>query len=178
MKEIWKDIKDFEGLYQVSNLGRVKSLGKSWDLQNGKSFSKPEKIMIGGFNTFGYRHVTLMKNNKQYCKKIHRLVAEAFLDNPNNYPQVNHKNGIKTDNYVSNLEWCNQSHNMQHALSIGLKTMRTCENASRAILTNAQVLEIRQLKDKLTGIEIAKIYGVSKHTIYNIFTNRTWYDLN
>jgi len=178
MEEIWKDIKDFEGLYQVSNFGRVKSLAKSWNLQNGKYFSKEEKIMIGGFNTFGYRHVTLMKNNKAYCKKIHRLVAEAFLDNPNNYPQVNHINGIKSDNRLENLEWCNQSHNMQHAMSIGLKTMRTCEKASRAILTNAQVLEIRQLKDKLTGVEIAKIYNVSKHTIYNIFRNRSWYDLN
>ena len=103
MEEIWKDKKDYEGLYQVSNWGRVKSL----------KFGK-EKILKPQKDTSGYLCVTLCKNNNQCQFKVHRLVAEAFIPNPNNYKEVNHKDENKTNNVVTNLEWCDRKYNQNY----------------------------------------------------------------
>lgn len=110
MKEIYKDIEGFGGLYQVSNFGRVKSL----------KFGK-ERVLKCGVDVGGYHRVNLYKNGKMYDKHIHRLVAETFVDNPNNLECVNHINGIKTDNRVGNLEWCTCKENIVHAVKTGLK---------------------------------------------------------
>lgn len=117
MKEIWKDIKGFENLYQVSNLGRIKSLGN-------KSNHKRDIIMKQTLNYKGYLQLCLRKDNKSYHFVVHRLVAGAFIPNPDNLPQVNHISGIKTDNSVSNLEWCNNSYNQLHANKMGLNKNR------------------------------------------------------
>lgn len=100
MEEIWKDIKGYEGLYQVSNLGRVKSLG------NGK-----EKIRKTNISSNGYLSLILVKNKKGKNFSVHRLVAEAFIDNPDNLPCVNHKDENKLNNCVDNLEWCTKQYN-------------------------------------------------------------------
>lgn len=102
-KEIWKDILGYEGLYQVSNFGRVKSL----------KFGK-ERILKPGINKYGYLHVVLSKNNKQKNFYVHRLVAEAFISNPHNYPCVNHKDENPLNNNVENLEWCTASYNSNY----------------------------------------------------------------
>ena len=107
MNRIWKDIVGYEGLYQVSDVGNVRSLK-----YNNTSKTKYMKIYT---EKTGYQRVCLSKDGKKTNKRIHRLVAEAFLDNPNCYEVVNHKNGDKTNNKVSNLEWCSRSHNQQHA---------------------------------------------------------------
>lgn len=107
-KEVWKDVVDYIGLYQVSNLGRVKSLG------NGKSNNKnwcKERILKGMSDKDGYLYVNLCKDGKRKTCKVHRLVAEAFLDNSQNLPVINHKNEIKTDNRASNLEFCSVAYN-------------------------------------------------------------------
>ena len=97
MKEIWKDCKGYEGKYQVSNLGRVWSIGS-------------QKYLKGSYDRDGYIQVYLTaKNGKVKMEKVYRLVALVFLDNPNNYPQVNHKDKNKQNNCVDNLEWCDGS---------------------------------------------------------------------
>ena len=101
--EIWKDVVGFEGLYQVSNLGRVKSLNYK---RTGKA-----KIMKPYKTKKGYLRIYLTKNNKIFRFRLHRLVAFAFLENPNNFDQINHKNEIKTDCRVLNLEWCDANYN-------------------------------------------------------------------
>ena len=114
MVEVWKDIEGYEGKYQVSNLGRVKSLRDS----HGKY---RELIMTGRNESHGYLKVSLYKNGKAKGIKIHRLVAITFIPNPKNKTDINHINGIKSDNRVENLEWCTKGENLKHAYDIGLK---------------------------------------------------------
>lgn len=117
MREDWKDIKYYEGKYQVSNLGRVKSLG------NNKS--KKEKILKPGKNKFGYLYVILSKEGIHKNFQLHRLVAQAFIENPNNYPIINHKDENKLNNKVDNLEWCTQKYNINY----GTRTQRFSESS-------------------------------------------------
>lgn len=108
--EIWKDIEGYEGLYQVSNLGRVKSL----------KFNK-EKIIKGSKGGGGYLQVILCKEGKIKFHKVHRLVASAFLENPDNLPEINHIDEDKTNNITTNLEWCDCKYNINY----GSRTEKT-----------------------------------------------------
>lgn len=119
MKEIWKDIENYEGLYQVSNLGKIKSLEHDRKADKG-SYTQKSRIMKS-FIVRGYYQVRLYKDRKYKNFSIHRLVAQAFIPNLENKAQVNHINGIKTDNRMENLEWCTQSENMIHAYKTGLQ---------------------------------------------------------
>lgn len=111
MKEIWKNIKEFENLYQVSNLGQIKSLRRGNILKQSQTKDN-------------YLIVHLSNGKYQPNKLVHRLVAEAFLENIENKPQVNHKNGMKTNNRIDNLEWVTQEENQQHAYKTGLNKPR------------------------------------------------------
>ena len=108
-EEIWKDIQGYEGLYMVSNLGRVKSLNYH---RTGK-----ERIMKPSDNGHGYLFVVLCKDGKDKNCRINRLVAQAFLPNPNNLPEVNHKDENPKNNRVENLEWCSRQYNVDYSLS-------------------------------------------------------------
>ena len=116
MVEEWKDIDGYEGLYQVSNLGNVKSLAKFDRLGR---FHK-ERILSTCDNGSGYLVVNLKHNGKQRMKTVHKLVANHFIYNPDNKPEINHKDGNKKNNRVDNLEWCNRSENVKHAFKTGL----------------------------------------------------------
>ena len=114
MKEIWKDIKGYEGLYQISNTGKIKSLERYKDNHSKKQLVK-EKIRKQIISKTGYYTCMLTKNGNLKLFKVHRIVAEAFIPNPNNYPIINHIDGNKLNNNVSNLEWCTRSENQKHA---------------------------------------------------------------
>ena len=109
MEEVWKDIEGYEGLYQVSNKGRVKSLKN-----NNTKKEKVLKPIIGK----GYKRVRLCKYKTRKLYAVHRLVANAFLPNPHNFPCVNHKDECRTNNVVSNLEWCTHKYNCNYGTGI------------------------------------------------------------
>jgi hypothetical protein len=122
--EIWKDIVGYEGLYQVSNMGRVKSLARykrNGTKKNGEPmmYLLNEEIKVLQIDKAGYQNVYLWKDNKMKFVKVHRLVAQAFIPNPNNYPLVMHMDNNPTNNLPSNLQWGTQKHNMQHASQCG-----------------------------------------------------------
>jgi hypothetical protein len=171
--EIWKDIKGYEGFYQVSNLGNVKSLDRKTLYQ----YKWIKGKILKPSDNKGYLRVCLQKNSDKSWKYIQRLVGEAFIPNPNNLPEINHKNLIKSDNYVENLEWSTKQDNMDHAVRNGV--ILSGENANTAKLTWDKVRIIREwyLEDKSsTGRGLGKIFGVSKHAINSLLKNEFWYD--
>jgi len=122
MQEIWKDIKGYQGLYQVSNKGRIKSLARYITVNhvnNGNyTYFQNEKILTPKGQR--YLKVALRKDGKKHWHSMHRLIAIHFIPNPQNKPEVNHINGNKQDNAISNLEWNTSSENKEHAYRIGL----------------------------------------------------------
>ncbi len=118
MTEIWKSIKGYEGRYKISNLGRVKSLARIDPVGR----SHKEIILKPILLINGYFCVNLHKNNTQKLKSIHRLVGKMFIKNPENKPEINHIDGVKTNNNAENLEWCTRKENTKHAVRIGLLT--------------------------------------------------------
>lgn len=108
--EVWKDIQGYEGLYQISNLGRVKSLPRG---------NKKERIRVPRASNNGYLYMVLSKENKAHTIRIHKEVAKAFIPNPLNLKSVNHKNLDKTDNRLCNLEWMSMMDNVHHARENG-----------------------------------------------------------
>lgn len=125
MQEIWKPVKDFEGLYEVSNMGNVRSLNYRC--------TGEIKILKPGKDKRGYLKVNLYKSSKYSSKRVHRLVATAFIPNLDNKTQVNHIDGNKQNNTVSNLEWCTNSENMQHAWRTGLRNEETKRKISESL---------------------------------------------
>lgn len=134
--EKWKDISGYEGLYRISNKGNIKRMPKNIYnnslLGNNKYYKCKEKILTPHDNGGGYYIVTLTKNRKRKTLKVHRLVAETFIPNPENKPQVNHINGIKTDNRVENLEWNTNIENHNHAIKIGLINKTSYEKSAKS----------------------------------------------
>ena len=163
MEEIWKDIEGYEGYYQVSNLGRIKSL-------------KRPRIMKSHLNeATGYIGQNLSNGQiKKYCL-VHRLVAKAFIPNPENKNQINHKNGDKTDNNVTNLEWATQSENMKHSYKELNRPIRYDILKKDAKLTEDQVREIKEhLNNSVTHTKLAEMYCVSRQLITSINLGKAW----
>ena len=113
--ETWRDIPGYEGRYQVSDMGRVKSLARVVTRRDSKTLQWPERTMTLTKSDRGYLYVCLCRDTHETSHLVHRLVAHAFLPNPDNKPEVNHINGIKSDNRMSNLEWVTASENARHS---------------------------------------------------------------
>ena len=126
MKEVWKDIDGYNGVYQVSSLGRVRSNGYYYNIGNSKRYASP-KIISQSYTVEGYLVCSLTKDGKTTQYKVHRLIAMAFIPNPENKPQINHKNGVKDDNRLDDLEWATSKENTIHAHKSGL-----CKKKGRA----------------------------------------------
>jgi hypothetical protein len=184
--EVWKDVVGYEGLYQVSNFGNVKSLDREVAPNNRVPYWRKGKICKQSKSNLGYMTVGFTVNGIKVNKYIHRLVAEAFITNMNNYPQVNHIDCDKTNNRMYNLEWCTNSQNHIHASKNGLNKLHlhrvaySGEENGRALLTKEQVLEIKQkyIPYKYSAKKLAKEYNVSKSCITHILNNTSWKEIS
>ena len=176
MKEVWKDINGYEGCYQVSNLGRIKSLDRMTNNQYGEYFMKGRILKNSIIKEKGYCRVSLNNGNGKISKRVHRLVAEAFIPNPENKPEVNHKDGNKLNNCVSNLEWCTNKENIEHSIRTGLKKhCNGCSNSSSKF-TEEDIIFIRKNYKKRDpmygGVALARRYSCCPKTIYDIVTKK------
>ena len=157
MNEIWKDIKGYEGLYQISNLGQVKSLARP--INNFNQCCGKDKILKGGIKR-GYRQVILLKDKKRKYASVHRLVAEAFLPNPRNLPIINHKDENKLNNKVDNLEWCTVKYNTNYGNCVA-KRAESKKKAVYAIDKKGNITYYKSITDaaKALNVNPFHIYG-------------------
>lgn len=141
--EVWKPIKGYEGLYEISSIGNIRS-------------SKFNRVKTSSPDKDGYLVISLWKNNKQRRFRMHRLVAQAFIPNPNNYPQINHINEIKDDNRIENLEWCTQKYNNMHGSRL--------KNLRRRVAQYSLNGELIKIWDSITSA--GNYFGVNTPIIY------------
>ncbi|WOE29733.1 NUMOD4 motif-containing HNH endonuclease [Acinetobacter towneri] len=171
--ENWKPISGFEGLYEISNQGRVKSLARPTN-----NPIRPfifESILKPRVGKTGYLYLTLYKNGKQTTHKVHRLVASAFCDNQLSKPHVNHKNGNKLDNNAANLEWVTPSENSLHAIETGLYAPPSGELSSVSTITNKQADEIRHLILQDVSLkDISCKLKIPKHIVNSVRSGGAW----
>ena len=164
--EIWFWFKGYENLYQISNFGRTKRIYK-----NGKA-----KILKHWINRQGYLHVDLCKKGKSRRFPVHQLVAVAFIPNPENKPEVNHKFGVKFDCYFENLEWSTRAENVQHSYEMGLN--HSGENSCKAKLTNEDVKYIREVyvpnDSEFSAGALARKFNVSSSVILDVIHRKSF----
>lgn len=174
VKEIWKDIEGHEKTYQVSNIGRVRSKDKIKRNGNGNWLHRG-MIRKLGLNEFGYYVCSIsIGGSRMKLAKVHRLVAIAFVPRVPGKNDINHKNGIKTDNRPSNLEWCTRAENTKHAWSTGLIKPSYGENCHKAKLSEKEVLKIRRITKKFSQRELAKMFNISRRNIRAILFRESW----
>ena len=154
MQEIWKDVVGYEGLYQVSNKGNVKSLKRSIIARDGRYIREVDECMLRQRLSRKYKQVVLCKDSIYKFIRVHRLVAQAFIPNPENLPQVNHKDEDKFNNCVENLEWCTQLYNEQY----GNKGKKTSEAVSKPVIQFG--LDGSKIKQFDSQTQASKILGI------------------
>lgn len=161
--EIWKDVPGYEGLYQCSNFGRVKSF-----------IYKKERILKSAKNNKGYLNVILTKNKTHKQFKCHRLVLMSFIGVDIYKKEVNHINNIKHDNRLENLEWVTPKENVIHSFRTKLRNNVIGERCFKSKLTSIQVLEIRSIGRTKTLKEISEIYKIKEPSVWQIITKKSW----
>ncbi len=178
MEEIWKDINEFENTYQISNYGRVKRKKRNVNLfiQKPGYRTISDRICKLQDNGRGYKQIYVSINKKRKIFYVHRLVAMYFIENNHNKPQVNHKDGNKSNNIFNNLEWCSINENIKHAIENKLINAKG-ENSKNSKLTEKQVLAIRRLNrinPKFNKTKVAKKLNIRDSTIHKIIKNIRW----
>lgn len=163
MKEQWKILKGYKGYYKISNLGRVKSVVVTKTISRGRPATKKEKILTNFINKNGYPIITIRFNKKSTTYLVHRLVADHFVENPNNYKIVNHIDGDKSNCKANNLEWTTSSLNQKHAYATGLKKRKLSPEDKKEIII------LRSCG--LTYYEIADKFNVSYQIVGRICKN-------
>lgn len=170
--ELWKNIPGFPG-YQASNLGRIKAIAKqSYNAKTGGLCWRKERLLIAKPDSSGYLSHSMKGPFLKKTWLAHRIIALAWIPNPKRKLFVNHKNGIKTDNRVENLEWCTKSKNGIHAVENGLHTALRGEINGNHRLTKADVIEIRNSDG--TQKEIANRFGIGRTTVQYIKKRKLW----
>lgn len=176
--EIWKDVVGYEKYYSVSNLGNIKIHDsiRRCVLRDGRPWQRVAKgkIFKGNINNHGYYSVGFSKNGITKTFSVHSIVANAFIGPRPEGLDINHKNGVKTDNYVSNLEYITRKQNINHAIKIGIAFIGEKNPFSK--LKKEDVINIRNehLYNRTPNFCIAKMYNVSSSCIWNIINRRTW----
>lgn len=162
-EEIWKPITGYEGLYEVSNKGRVKRLERDFVDSIGRKYHKKERILKSSTNSNGYLHVALSdsKGITRYLR-VHRLVAESFIPNPDNKSQINHKDEVKTNNFVDNLEWMTAKENINY----GTRNERSAKAQSKSVTQYTKAGEI--VKVWSSTHEAARQLGIRQGNISNV----------
>ena len=166
MQEIWKDIKGYEGYYQVSNLGEVRSVDRvKW---NGVKYVHIKgRILKKSDDRHGYYHVSLSKDGKVKKKKVHKLVAITFLENLDDLYCINHIDGKKKNNNVNNLEWCSSSENNKHAWDEGLKKSSSKQKEKAKSFIKLGMNKKKRIICKETGVEFESIRKAEKEMNIN-----------
>lgn len=164
MKELWLPVLGFEDMYLVSNKGRIKSLHSG-------------KVLKPRINKYGYQQLTLYRDSKKKTKVVHRLVAIAFIDNPDTLKTVNHKDLNKLNNKISNLEWMSALDNTRHAKRLGaMKGRQWGSDNFSAKLNEIDVIEMFYLYKNKNYLQrdIAELFNVSRATVCNILNGKSW----
>lgn len=179
MTEIWKSVVGWEGIYEVSNFGQVRSISRLIARQDGSTQRFRQCILSPRKNSTGYLIVTLsdLSNGRRATVRVHRLVAEAFIPNPMSLPEVNHIDSDRANARVDNLEWVTPSQNRYHGYHFGSVSLprRIGEKTSSAKLDAGKVLEIRLLASRgVSSRQLAKKYAVNKTTILRLLSGETW----
>ena len=171
--EVWKDIEGYEGLYQVSNMGRVKSLRKAYTFfRNGKERSHPIKprVLRQTLNTWGYPSVVLCKDKVRKTQVVHILVAKAFIPNPENKPSVDHENTVTTDNRVENLRWMTQKEQINNNVLTCERVKKRSSELGKKYIDKAIDATRMRVKCITTGEVFNSITEASEY--YNATRNR------
>lgn len=177
MKEIWKPIKDYEGLYEVSNFGVVRSLDRTVIVNR---LGKKVERRIRGTNlktakTTGYHIVSLCKNSVLKTGLLHRIIAEAFIPNPENKPFINHIDNNGLNNDLSNIEWCTAMENSAHCKKQGRNKAPRGDNHPTTKLKEKEVREVKEMIRKGFRVtDIARMYGVRQPLISEIKSGKTY----
>jgi len=167
-EEQWKPIKGYEGLYEVSSESRIKSLSRTARANVTGVRKIKERILRQSLSSYGYAIVNLSKNGIKKCIQVHRVIASAFIPNPENKPQVNHIDFVRNNNKISNLEWVTVSENAIH--SVPNRGKRWGDNAPRSKLsekTKRRIISI-YVDGRFTQSELAKRFDVCQPTISDI----------